>query len=157
MALVWRRLSTGKEKSHAKESEGEKVQGRDAVCCNSVSGRRQSIWGNKFTKTCQGTRVHNYLSSLGHCGLILGQEEWNWCVRADLHFKEKKKKKKKKRKKKKCASRKIILRTFPIILACEKKKQKKNPAYIAMQCRLSTKFSKADGELPLLLFDFQLL
>ena len=38
----------------------------------------------------QGTLGHSRLSSLGHCGLILAKE-WNWCARANLHFKKKKK------------------------------------------------------------------
>ena len=41
----------------------------------------------------QGTLVYSHLSSLSHCGLILGFKEWNWCVWADFYARERKKKK----------------------------------------------------------------
>ena len=38
----------------------------------------------------QETLSNSHLSSLSHCGLILGLKQWSWCARADLHFKKKK-------------------------------------------------------------------
>ena len=38
--------------------------------------------------THQGMLIHNHLSLLSHCGLILHLKEWNWCTQADLHIKK---------------------------------------------------------------------
>ena len=46
--------------------------------------------GTSSDATRQGKLGHCRLSSLSHCGLILGLK--SWCARADLHFKKKKKK-----------------------------------------------------------------
>ena len=36
--------------------------------------------------TRQVTLGYSRLSSLSHCGLILGLKEWNWCTQAEVHL-----------------------------------------------------------------------